>query len=86
MDTVRRTWIPILSISVLLLCVAVGIAFALLVPTIHRVTTQAMQGEQAKLRQCQTLPAAVAVYTDAEHRGVITAAQLAVFEHTEPTC
>lgn len=61
---------------------ALGIAvnFALLIPALHRQGVQAREGQHARTRQQVVFPVSLKVYEDAEHRGVITPADLACFK------
>lgn len=55
----------------------VGIALAL-----NGVSGQANAGQMARDRQCSIYPASLKVYQDAQHRNIITPAELAKFQST----
>lgn len=78
---VREWWMPIAAaVSV----VGIIVLFVLLIPALGKISAQAKAGNQAKARQCLTLPAATKVYLDARSRGVLTDHDVRVFLGSRP--
>ena len=78
---VREWWMPI---TAAMSVVGIIVLFILLIPALGKISAQAKAGNQAKARQCSTLPAATKVYLDARARGVLSAHDVSVFLSSRP--
>lgn len=61
-----------------------AVNFVLIGGALQQLNRQTKQGQQARVRQCDTTPIAVKVYTAEYRRGVITAADLALLRDGIP--
>jgi hypothetical protein len=77
----KEWWMPIAAaVSV----VGIIVLFVLLIPALGKISAQAKAGNQAKARQCLTLPAATKVYLDARTRSILNDHDVSVFLGSRP--
>lgn len=68
------------TIVVVVLGLAIVVEAFFLAPVVKRQAEQSREGLKAKQRQEQVFPVSCRIYVDAYKRGVITSAELRVFE------